>query len=367
MASLDHPPGVALIQQDPLFWFFDGNVVLLCHGGIAFKVHKGVLAFHSEVFDGMFRQPLPSPTQAEAADQIIEGCPVVSLDDTPNDIVHLLLVMYGRNQLSSAEEVVYPALAALLRVGDKYGAQAVVQKCVWFFMSMFPATLDHWEDARDYRHRIGFKDHDAIEVYNLLRHIGPSLRWPAPAPHPARSDVRPLKTPLPIALFLCAQLDEDVLRSGTRRADGTPETLSKADLECIVKMQRKLRRRGARIVSQAHTFAFDPKDCERSSSYVDPYADADADSSDEDDRRGCGGEDECEDAYEEYFGERMTDEVEDVYLGGDLFDPWIRARMVEVEKEGHVCGGCMDGMRDMHDQLRRRFWNELPTLAGMAK
>lgn len=273
------------------------------------------------------------------------------------------------SQLSSAEEVVYPVLAALLRVGDKYGAQAVVHKCVGFFMTMFPATLDHWEVAREYRHRIGFKDHDAIEVYNLLRRIGPSLCRTVPAPHPARPDVRPLKTPLPIALFLCAQLDEDVLRSGTRRADGTPETLSEADLECIVKMQGKLRRRGARIVSHAQAFVFDPKDCERSSSYVDPWRDtyADADSSDEDDRRDCGGEDECEDGYEEYFGERMTDEVEDMYLGGDLFDPWIRTRMVEVENEGHVCGGCMDGMRDRHDELRRRFWNELPALAGMAK
>ncbi len=194
MSSLDHPG--ALTEWDTRVSFFDGNVVLLGHGGVGFKVHKSVLAFHSEVFSDMFGHPLPSSSHAEFTDQKVEGCPVIPLDDTPYDIAQLLLVMYGRkcvavylsppspaiyshacahSQLTIGSDIAFPVLAALLRVGDKYGAHAVLEKCSWYFMSMLPATLDRWDNARECREECGFEDQNAVEMLNVLHRVS-SLR-----------------------------------------------------------------------------------------------------------------------------------------------------------------------------------------------
>ena len=68
------------------FWFADGNVVLLACD-VAFKVHRGPLVRHSDIFRDMFS--LPHPT-AEA----IDGCPWVELHDDPADVLHLLHALY---------------------------------------------------------------------------------------------------------------------------------------------------------------------------------------------------------------------------------------------------------------------------------
>ena len=68
------------------FWFADGNVVLLARDA-AFKVHRGQLGRHSEVFRDLFS--LPAPTL-----EMIDGCPWVELHDDPSDVLHLLHALY---------------------------------------------------------------------------------------------------------------------------------------------------------------------------------------------------------------------------------------------------------------------------------
>lgn len=55
----------AWIHGDP--WFEDGNIILMPESGlkyeseaqVAFKVHRGMLARHSEIFHSMFDIPQP--------------------------------------------------------------------------------------------------------------------------------------------------------------------------------------------------------------------------------------------------------------------------------------------------------------------
>lgn len=69
-------------------WHSDGSVVLQARD-TQFRVHWSVLALHSSVFRGM--QGLP-----QAVDQpSMDGCPVVELSDSVEDVEHLLRALYN--------------------------------------------------------------------------------------------------------------------------------------------------------------------------------------------------------------------------------------------------------------------------------
>lgn len=84
---------MCLFQQDfsaftrTDIWFRDGNVVLVA-SGFAFKVHKGQLSRHSEIFQDLFGVPQPQDQP------LFDGCPFVELHDTPSDVLHLLRALY---------------------------------------------------------------------------------------------------------------------------------------------------------------------------------------------------------------------------------------------------------------------------------
>ena len=69
------------------FWFHDGNIVLLV-GHVAFKVHRGQLERHSEVFRDILS--IPQPTDSPKQD----GCPMIELFDCPTDVWYLLKALY---------------------------------------------------------------------------------------------------------------------------------------------------------------------------------------------------------------------------------------------------------------------------------
>jgi hypothetical protein len=67
----------------PELWFSDGNITLVA-GGIGFRVHRGQLERHSEVFRDMFSFP-------SAAD--VDGDPV-TMHDAPSDVYFFLKALY---------------------------------------------------------------------------------------------------------------------------------------------------------------------------------------------------------------------------------------------------------------------------------
>lgn len=87
-------------------WFEDGSVVLyayssggeLLHG---FRVHRTMLAAHSEVFADLFTMSNP------AGEEECEGCPVVQMQDTSEDLTHFLKAVYDfRYVVISVSELV---------------------------------------------------------------------------------------------------------------------------------------------------------------------------------------------------------------------------------------------------------------------
>jgi hypothetical protein len=64
------------------FWFSDGNVILTA-GSVAFKVHRGQLERHAEIFQTVLS--IPQPENADST---------INLWDSPTDVYHLLRALY---------------------------------------------------------------------------------------------------------------------------------------------------------------------------------------------------------------------------------------------------------------------------------
>ena len=69
------------------FWFKDGNVILLA-GSVAFKVQRGVIERHSDVFRDILS--IPQPLEEET----FEDCHIVEIYDEPADLWCLLKALY---------------------------------------------------------------------------------------------------------------------------------------------------------------------------------------------------------------------------------------------------------------------------------
>ena len=84
--GLDCDPSSTINGYNPCseFWFPDGNLILVA-GNYAFKVHRGQLERHSEVFSDMLSLPLPLGDL---------GSDHVQLHDDPVDVYYLLKALY---------------------------------------------------------------------------------------------------------------------------------------------------------------------------------------------------------------------------------------------------------------------------------
>ncbi len=75
--------------RDKDYWFDDGNLILVSQN-VSFRVYKGLLAEHSTVFRSMFHVAQGKPE----TDDLVDGCPVVTLYDSPNDLRELFQLIY---------------------------------------------------------------------------------------------------------------------------------------------------------------------------------------------------------------------------------------------------------------------------------
>ncbi|KAG6908078.1 hypothetical protein DXG01_006213 [Tephrocybe rancida] len=135
--SSNSPRGFAnLIRSD--FWFLDGNIVIIA-GQAAFKVHRGQLERHSDIFNALFS--LPQPEDAE----LFEGCLYVELHDSPSDVFYFLSALYDGLYFKAPRANDFMAIASVLRLSTKYFVEHLRQRCLNRLDVDWPSTLAGWD------------------------------------------------------------------------------------------------------------------------------------------------------------------------------------------------------------------------------
>lgn len=134
-------PDSRLVRSD--FWFRDGNIVIVA-GSAAFKVHRGQLERHSEVFSDLFS--IPQPMEQD----LIDGCSSVELQDCPSDVFYFLSALYDGLYFKKPRSSDFPAIAAVLRLSSKYLVEHLRQHCLARLDADWPSNITGW-DLRERR------------------------------------------------------------------------------------------------------------------------------------------------------------------------------------------------------------------------
>ncbi|TFK84648.1 hypothetical protein K466DRAFT_496212 [Polyporus arcularius HHB13444] len=308
--------------RDADIWFEDGNVAILA-GYTVFRVHKGQLSRHSDIFDGLFRIP-----QAPASDiapslgivDSMEGCPIVTVSDTAFDFKHLLHALYDSAEyLNPMVDIPFYVLAALARMAHKYQVDWLLAEATRRLKTAFSDQFTMWPGDLS-TSCVSLQDNDAVEAFNLFRRID-------------RLDM------LPAAFYACCQMDLSDLVHGVIHVTGAVvEKLDVDDLERCLKARREMKESHVKL---ALTLFRDP---------LSPTCPTE---------KRCG--DVCGDCHscdmEEYYF------VADANILGPHFSEYIESYM---EDDPAFCDGCAQMLKDRDLAARLSAWRSLPGYAGVS-
>ncbi|KAH9480322.1 hypothetical protein JR316_0006920 [Psilocybe cubensis] len=120
-------------------WFDDGNIVLITQEDpTAFRLHRGVLARHSEVFSHMFELPQVLDSEAES----FEGCQVVYIYDLPLELSNLFNAIYDSPNFTNQDADGFFYLAGILRLTTKYMIEQPRQSAIKYLTQTWSSTLE---------------------------------------------------------------------------------------------------------------------------------------------------------------------------------------------------------------------------------
>ncbi|KJA26651.1 hypothetical protein HYPSUDRAFT_198909 [Hypholoma sublateritium FD-334 SS-4] len=128
------------IARSTRFWFDDGNVILQSEN-TQFRVHRSILATHSEIMKNCFSFVQPDDAPA------VDGCPLVLMPDSAKDIDNLCAILYGMYHVD-VDGIDGSFVTTMLRMGFKYEIAFFKKSAQNCLRPLFPTTLDQWNGAQ---------------------------------------------------------------------------------------------------------------------------------------------------------------------------------------------------------------------------
>ncbi|KAF8906803.1 hypothetical protein CPB84DRAFT_1675429 [Gymnopilus junonius] len=191
----EHPTESRLVEpvKNSDFWFEDGNVVLQAQT-TQFRVHRSILARHSNVFKDMNGMPQP------AEQELLDGCPVVHLYDDPKDWLNIFGIIYNNDaDYKDLSWLAIPLISSMLRLGKKYEFNDLHTAAMDRIKHELPHNMYIFTNQLKARFYTGHE----IDTLNLLLEMN-------------------IQSLLPVACYLCVRnlTLKELFRGTKRREDG---------------------------------------------------------------------------------------------------------------------------------------------------
>ncbi|KAI0720773.1 hypothetical protein C8T65DRAFT_632773 [Cerioporus squamosus] len=293
--------------RDGEFWLGDGSIVLIA-GNTGFRVYRELLAAQSPIFADMFATAAPS------TDESIEGCPVVHVSDSAEDMRHFLRALLPKKQRSFFQknkdmQYTIAQISSLVRLSHKYQVEDLLGQALSALRVYFTDSFAEWDTATDYPFDPPVPA-AGIEVIHLAKLTEtPSM--------------------LPIAMYTCAAGGSAIL-DGWRREDGTVVHPSREDLGRIIDGYGDLQRR-ALALNQTILDPFTPSTCQFPTS--------------------------CR-SNMQMMWERLTEEA--------FLDSRVLHHLRDIMAEYDLCAACLQMLETRDRTERRKLWKSLPAIFGLA-
>ncbi|TDL23942.1 hypothetical protein BD410DRAFT_745952 [Rickenella mellea] len=147
------------IERDTTHYFANGDIVIssvnkAATSTILFRLHKVVLNHHSQVFSDMFSVPEPQA----GGQELYEGCPLVHMSDSAEDLHYLFLYIYDPtailplNPIPTDSHFNQNHVAILLKLATKYEVDSLRNRMIAYLEAYWPSSLDEWDKLREWYH-----------------------------------------------------------------------------------------------------------------------------------------------------------------------------------------------------------------------
>ncbi|PIL26458.1 hypothetical protein GSI_12216 [Ganoderma sinense ZZ0214-1] len=254
-----------------------------------------------------------------AADESLDGCPVVRLPDAPSDLKHLLHFLVpsvGRSFLDHKRPIEFPELFAVVRLAHKYNIENLLEQALHVLKQFYTTSFSKYERRPH--------SHPNFARPRLVHHIG--------AVNLAR--LTNTLSILPIALYHCCALSGTVM-DGWTRDTGETEYLSMQDLRAVLTARGELVGRGFAML--LNIFEDHPaQDC----------------------------------AQPGLCGIVLTGLIRSVeWMPSDecnVLDSW-EVEIRRLARELEICKTCRRAMSKRDVKERRDVWDMLPAIFGLSK
>ncbi|KAJ7792302.1 hypothetical protein B0H14DRAFT_2802524 [Mycena olivaceomarginata] len=306
MQNTDQPA----LHRVPELWFDDDNLILRAENHL-FRVSKGVLAARSSVFRDMLSFPLPPPMQDDrgggggegGGEDLIDGCPVVRLHDSPADVTVFLRAIFDSSFFEPPPaKTDLATITGVLRLSHKYDVQYLRRRALLHLDTGYPTSLAVYEVSGAETFVSDGLD-DSLRTIRVASEVGAT--WLLPTAF----------------YFLCYADMRDILASPSFPA------LSAPDQATAISAYTKQRLACPPVLPFLRI----------------PFTE------------GCESLDKC-DAYKaSYLVDVASWNISDPLGSYRDWSPF----------EGKVCGYCLGRSEEYHRTARGKLWDELPAVYGL--